>query len=528
MDRGDPERFGPYTVIRKLGEGGMGAVFEVRHDTIGRRAAIKVLHSEYAQATDASVRFINEARSVSRIDHPGLIQIYDFVKRDDGLSYIVMEYLQGETISTRLRRATAGLDVQDVIRLGWQIADCLAAAHSKGVIHRDLKPSNVMIVFDPYMQSGERTKVLDFGLAKIVDAANGANTSSSVIMGTPLYMSPEQCNGANRVDALSDVYSLGCMLYEMLCGRPPFIGDTAAQILGMHLFNKPIPISEKCKYAPAPLCHVIDLALEKDKSRRPTMKDVANELKRIDSTSRNERDSSATLVPLSAPFRRSRIKQFSKYALYLLLLTVPVWIDRQFNRDPTVSNRPSSSVMETIDRRIRTTTAQSVPQSTIPTNSSSIQPSRPTGVPLGTGTTTVPGTPATVSTASTASTASTSPADNTPDNALTTETMPSHQNRDLHKGIASPTEQAVSPSGKKVTSKGKRITRIVKKHREVPEQEVDELFQPLERIPSVDNHATKEPATEAKLPESTQAPSSVIDKQPPAPTVHPGKIQVVD
>lgn len=357
MDKGDPDRFGPYTVVRKLGEGGMGSVFEVRHDTIERRAAVKVLRAEYAQAPDASVRFINEARAVSRVEHPGLIQIYDFVRRDDGISYIVMEYLNGETISARLKRAATGLEVRDVIRLGWQVADCLAAAHSKGIIHRDLKPSNVMIVSDPHMLNSERTKVLDFGLAKVADAANVANTSSSVIMGTPLYMSPEQCDGANRVDERSDVYSLGCMLYEMLSGRPPFIGDGAAQILGMHMFKMPTPISIHCAVAPEALCNIIDAMLEKDKIRRPSMKEVANELKRMDSIWIAAQNNSATLVQLSTPFKRNRTRKLAKYTIYLLSVVSVVSLDRYLVRRTSLSGHKSSSILG------QSTSSQSIAQS---------------------------------------------------------------------------------------------------------------------------------------------------------------------
>ena len=120
----EPVRYGPYIVVRKLGEGGMGAVFEVRHETIEKRAAIKILRPEYAQTPDAAIRFINEARSVNRVEHPGLIQIYDFVQQEDGTSYIVMEYLGGETVSSRLKKCDAGYySIRDVIAIGWQIAE---------------------------------------------------------------------------------------------------------------------------------------------------------------------------------------------------------------------------------------------------------------------------------------------------------------------------------------------------------------------------------------------------------------------
>ncbi len=321
----------------------MGAVFEVRHETIEKRAAIKILRPEYAQTPDAAIRFINEARSVNRVEHPGLIQIYDFVQQEDGTSYIVMEYLGGETVSSRLKKCDAGYySIRDVIAIGWQIAESLAAAHAKGIVHRDLKPSNVMIVPDPHMPTGERTKVLDFGLAKIADAMNVANTRSSVIMGTPLYMSPEQCEGANHVDERSDVYSLGCMLYEMLTGRPPFIGDGSAQILGMHMFRQPIAIADKRNGIPQILSDLVDRALLKNRERRPSMKEVADGLRALD-----ESESPRAINYQSAQgSARKRINRLLRYSAYLISVVLIIWIDRTLLRRTLES---SGKRTETVD-----------------------------------------------------------------------------------------------------------------------------------------------------------------------------------
>ena len=160
---------GSYRILRKLGEGGMGAVFEAVHTSIGRHAAIKVLHPEYAVRTDMVQRFFNEARAVNLIDHPALVQSWDFGQSADGTAYIVMEFLKGESLGRRVKRLQKDMPLNETLHLAWQIADSLTVAHAKGIIHRDLKPDNVMIVPDSQMPSGERTKIVDFGLAKLTD-----------------------------------------------------------------------------------------------------------------------------------------------------------------------------------------------------------------------------------------------------------------------------------------------------------------------------------------------------------------------
>ncbi|HNN94924.1 MAG TPA: serine/threonine-protein kinase, partial [Pseudomonadota bacterium] len=140
---------GSYRILRKLGEGGMGAVFEASHDEIARRAAIKVLHPQYAQEAQVAQRFLNEAKAVNQIDHPGIVSIYDVGRLPDGASYIVMEFLRGETLSSRIARRGGRLSVAEAIHIARQIASALAAAHQVGIVHRDLKPDNVMIIRDP-------------------------------------------------------------------------------------------------------------------------------------------------------------------------------------------------------------------------------------------------------------------------------------------------------------------------------------------------------------------------------------------
>jgi serine/threonine protein kinase len=232
---------GSYRVLRKIGEGGMGAVYLAEHTLLGRPAAIKVLLREMSHREDLVTRFFNEARAASSVKHPGIVEIYDFGHHTDGSAYIVMEYLEGESLSARLRR-TGVLSEARAVALCRQVGGALAAAHAKGIIHRDLKPDNIFIVRDPDIADGERTKVLDFGIAKLASDPSGqpSMTRTGMVMGTPAYMAPEQCKGAGNVDQRSDLYALGCILFELVCGRPPFVAEGAGEVMAHHIFT-PVP-----------------------------------------------------------------------------------------------------------------------------------------------------------------------------------------------------------------------------------------------------------------------------------------------
>ena len=208
-------QLGSYRLIRQLGDGGMGTVYEGLNEGIERHVAIKVLHPAFARDPEAVTRFVNEARAVNRIEHPSLVQIHEHNRLPDGTTYIVMELLQGETLAQRLSRQKGPLSASVASHIAWQVATALSAAHAKQIVHRDIKPSNLMLVPDPLGPDGERVKILDFGIAKLQTAHRDHVTADRAVMGTPLYMSPEQCEEAGSVDGKSDVYSLGCILFEM-------------------------------------------------------------------------------------------------------------------------------------------------------------------------------------------------------------------------------------------------------------------------------------------------------------------------
>jgi len=230
---------GQYRVTGLIGRGGMGAVYAGEHALLGRPAAIKVLLPELSQKQDIVMRFFNEARAATAIRHPGIIEIYDFGWTPEGAAFIVMEHLEGETLARRAARAR--FRWQAALAIARQIAGALAAAHAKGIVHRDLKPDNIFVVLDPEVPGGERIKLLDLGIAKLAgESSPTVNvTKTGAVMGTPTYMAPEQCRGVS-VDHRADLYALGCIMFELCCGRPPFVGEGTGDVLAAHI-HVPVP-----------------------------------------------------------------------------------------------------------------------------------------------------------------------------------------------------------------------------------------------------------------------------------------------
>jgi serine/threonine-protein kinase len=242
-----------YRVERELGAGGMATVYlarDVRHD---RNVAIKVLHPELAAARGAE-RFLAEIKTTARLQHPHILPLLD--SGDAGGLYYVMPYVSGETLRSRLERERQ-LPVDDAVRIAREVADALAHAHAAGVVHRDIKPENILL------QDGH-ARVADFGIALAVEHASGARlTQTGLSLGTPQYMAPEQAMGERTIDARADIYSLGCVLYEMLAGEPPFTGPTAQAVLARVITDTPRPISLERRSVPAHIEAAVERALEK-------------------------------------------------------------------------------------------------------------------------------------------------------------------------------------------------------------------------------------------------------------------------
>jgi len=276
------EYIGNYRLTRLLGEGGMGMVYQAVHDGVGGQAAIKILRPEVAQKKDATTRLFNEARAANSIPHPGIVRIFDCGYTSQGVAYLAMEYLAGESLRSRIDRERS-LSVADALRIARQIASVLQAAHSRQVVHRDLKPDNIMLVPDPELPGGERVKLLDFGVAKLAETLNAEPmlTRSDMLMGTPTYMAPEQCRGAKHVTDRSDVYSLGVILYQMLAGKPPFTGDTVGELIAMHLADSEPALTEIAPHVDPEICALVHLMLRKKPAERPSVETVALELKRL-------------------------------------------------------------------------------------------------------------------------------------------------------------------------------------------------------------------------------------------------------
>jgi eukaryotic-like serine/threonine-protein kinase len=259
---------GEYQIESKLGQGGMATVYAGAQPVIGKKVAIKVMNRHLCVDPVQVERFVQEARSVNQIGHPNIVDVFAFGALPDGRSYFVMEMLQGETLASRLRHGW--MSVPEAVAVIFQICDGLAAAHDKGIVHRDLKPENIFLV--PVRNRRMLVKLLDFGIAKLLGRRDARidRTAEGMTPGTPSYMSPEQTRGKD-VDHRTDIYSLGVTAFQMLCGRLPYLGTEAVDILYQHVHAVPPAPSTLRADLPLQLERLILQMLEKKADRRPTI-----------------------------------------------------------------------------------------------------------------------------------------------------------------------------------------------------------------------------------------------------------------
>src|SRR5215211_5426133 len=277
------QRVKHYQIVNLIGEGGMGEVYLAADTILGRRVALKVLPAFVSKDPERLRRFTQEARAASRLSHPNVCVVHEIGETDDGLPFIAMEYVEGMTLRQRMR--SHAMKLGDVLDIAIQVAEALIAAHEAGIVHRDIKPENIVIRPEGYV------KILDFGLAKLTERHKGAihatmstllfDSSPGTVIGTAAYMSPEQARGVG-VDERTDVWGLGVVLYEMASGRPPFIGETATDVVVAIVERDQLPISEHVEGTPPELERIVRKALRKDRNERyQIVKELAIDLRSL-------------------------------------------------------------------------------------------------------------------------------------------------------------------------------------------------------------------------------------------------------
>ena len=274
-------RLGPYEVVAPLGAGGMGEVYRAHDTRLGRTIALKVLSPELAGDATFKSRFEREARAISALNHPHICTLHD-IGQQDGIDYLVMEHLEGQTLADRLRPGNPGLKLAEALRIAIDVADALDTAHRHRIVHRDLKPGNIML-------TAGGAKLLDFGLARQPAGAGaaalsmlatqpGTGTAEGTIVGTLQYMAPEQIQG-READARTDIFALGALIYEMVAGRKTFEGRTQASLIAKILETDPPPLSTLAAVSPPELDHVVQRCLAKEPDDRwQSARDVLMEL----------------------------------------------------------------------------------------------------------------------------------------------------------------------------------------------------------------------------------------------------------
>jgi serine/threonine protein kinase len=291
---------GRYELEQVVGSGGMSTVWRARDVLLERKVALKILHARYGEDDEYVERFLREARAVAQMSHPNIVTVIDR-GQDRERQFIVFEYVEGENLKQVLEER-GPLPIDEVVDLGLEIARGLAFAHERGIVHRDVKPQNVLLNGDGH------AKVTDFGIARSLDVERGV-TQTGTVMGTSNYIAPEQASGA-RVGTESDVYSLGCVLFELLTGDVPFPGDNFVAVALQHLNEPPPSVLERRPDAPPRLAWLVDRALAKDPEQRPTMEKVVAELEAT-------RDPSQATVVVSRPARAQRRRRNVPWPLVL-------------------------------------------------------------------------------------------------------------------------------------------------------------------------------------------------------------------
>ena len=321
-----------YHILKKIGSGGMGEVYLAEDIRLNRKVALKLLPSKFTNDKDRIRRFEREAKAASGLNHPNILTIYD-IGQFDSSSFIASEFIDGETLRQRIRKSK--IPLKEILSISIQVAEALDAAHGAGIIHRDIKPENIMLRKDGYV------KVLDFGLAKLTensepsassDIETLAKTQSGIVLGTIRYMSPEQARGL-EIDARSDLFSIGVVLYEMISGKVPFDGATFSDVLAAILEKQP---PELDAHIPDDLQWIIRKALAKDADERyQTAKDLLADLKRIRKQfETSEGHKTATDPALSKQHKKKNIVILS--VLMVALIPLVLLLTNRINRKTTV------------------------------------------------------------------------------------------------------------------------------------------------------------------------------------------------
>ena len=278
---------GKYRILDPIGEGGMGLVYRAEHVVLGSAAAVKVLLPQFSKDPVTLDRFFTEAKAASSIRHISITEVFNYGRVGDQ-AFIAMELLRGEDLTSFLARQGV-LTPSVAVEIGKQLLSALDAAHMRGVVHRDMKPDNIFLVRDVGAPGGIRIKVLDFGIAKLVGDQLGreprskAKTKGGSILGTPAYMAPEQCRGGAEIDARADLYAIGCILFELLTGRPPFLAEGGGEVMAMHIYEPAPRLSQLAPQLPPELDALLAKLLTKQPAdRAPSAAWALAALERVD------------------------------------------------------------------------------------------------------------------------------------------------------------------------------------------------------------------------------------------------------